>query len=75
MCRSLRVPFESPLTTWGCETPATVGGRYSRYLDYASGLLRIQVYVFDRHVPVRIENLEPPLLFALVGVLIGKHLL
>jgi hypothetical protein len=35
-------------------------------------LLALQIHRSHRHVPVRIQNLESPLLFALVSLLVGK---
>jgi hypothetical protein len=40
-----------------------------------SASLRVEVDVFDGQVPVRIEDLEPPLLFFLVAILVRIELL
>jgi hypothetical protein len=37
--------------------------------------LRIQINILNRHVPVRVKDFEAMLLFALVGILVGKKLL
>ena len=41
----------------------------------ARQLLRVQVEIFHRQVPVRVEDFEAPLLLALVGFLVGEELL
>ena len=38
-------------------------------------VLLLQIHCFHRQIPVRVENFEPALFLALVGLLVGKELL
>src|SRR3982750_2387235 len=53
--------------------PQPCRGDAARGPGQPGGLL-VQIHVLDRDVPVGLQDLEPPLLLAPVGLLIGKEL-
>src|ERR1700729_1676537 len=71
--QALTTPILLVVTIWAAShlNPA-LSDEGSYKSPYLSG---VQVFVFDRHVPMGVEDFEAVLLFALVGVLVRKELL